>query len=197
MWLKSLSRVRLFATPWTVAHQAPPSIWFSRQEYWSGLPFPSAGDLPNPGITPRSPTLQADALTSEPPAKHYHNFTVAVRVNKVCDRCSNRAVLWEYLISISSRSTHLIGLWFIAHIYNWWWFSHKVVSDSAIPWTAARQAPLSMGILQGRTLEWVAMPSQTRDMTWSPAMQAGSLLLSHQGRPLKIRNASWICVRDS
>jgi len=55
-------------TPWTVAHQAPPSMEFSRQEYWSGLPFPSPGDLPNPGIKPRSPALQADALTSEPPA---------------------------------------------------------------------------------------------------------------------------------
>ena len=53
--------------PWTVAHQAPPSMGFSRQEYWSGLPFPSPGDLPDPGIEPRSPTLQADALTSAPP----------------------------------------------------------------------------------------------------------------------------------
>ena len=61
--VKSLSRVRLFATPWTVAHQAPPSMGFSRQEYWSGLPFPSPGDLPDPGIEPRSPTLEADALT--------------------------------------------------------------------------------------------------------------------------------------
>ena len=49
---------------WTVAHQAPPSMGFSRQEYWSGLPFPSPGDLPDPGIEPRSPTLQADTLTS-------------------------------------------------------------------------------------------------------------------------------------
>ena len=67
--VKSLSRVRLLATPWTVAHQAPPSMGFSRQEYWSGLPLPSPGDLPNPGIGPRSPALQADALTSEPPGK--------------------------------------------------------------------------------------------------------------------------------
>ena len=66
--VKSLS-VRLFATPWTVTHQAPPSIGFSRQEYWSGLPFPSPGYLPDPGIEPRSPPLQADALTSEPPGK--------------------------------------------------------------------------------------------------------------------------------
>ena len=61
MKVKSLSRVQLFVTPWTVAHQAPPSMGFSRQEYWSGLPFPSPGDLPNSGIEPRSPALQADA----------------------------------------------------------------------------------------------------------------------------------------
>ena len=65
--VKSLSCVQLFATPWTVAHQAPPSMEFSRQQYWSGLPFPSPGYLPDPGIEPRSPTLQADALLSEPP----------------------------------------------------------------------------------------------------------------------------------
>ena len=86
--VKLLSRVQLFATPWTVAYQAPPSMgfskqeyWsglpflsssmgFSRQEYWSGLPFPSPGDLPNPGIEPGSPALEADVLTSEPPGKH-------------------------------------------------------------------------------------------------------------------------------
>ena len=62
-----LSHVQLVATPWTVAHQAPPSMEFSRQEYWSGLPFPSPGDLPDSGIEPRSPELQADALPSEPP----------------------------------------------------------------------------------------------------------------------------------
>ena len=67
----SLSRVRLFATPWTVPYQAPPSMGFSRQEYWSGLPFPSPGDLPNPGIKPGSPALQTDALPSEPPGKPY------------------------------------------------------------------------------------------------------------------------------
>ena len=67
--VKSLSHVRLFATPWSVARQAPPSMGFSRQEYWSGLPFPSPGDLPDPGIEPGSPALQADALLSDPPGK--------------------------------------------------------------------------------------------------------------------------------
>ena len=64
--VKSLSRVRLFATPWSVSHQAPVFMEFSRQEYWSGLPFPSPGDLPDPGIEPGSPALEADALPSEP-----------------------------------------------------------------------------------------------------------------------------------
>ena len=67
--VKSLSHVQLFATPWTVAYQAPLSMGFSRQEYCSGLPIPSPGDLPNPGIKPRSPALWADALPSEPPGK--------------------------------------------------------------------------------------------------------------------------------
>ena len=65
----SLSCVQLFMTPWTVAHQVPLSMGFSRQEYWSGLPCPLPGDLPNPGIKPRSPTLQADSLPPEPPGK--------------------------------------------------------------------------------------------------------------------------------
>ena len=65
--MKSLSRIQLFATPWTVGHQAPLSMEFSRQEYWSGLPFPSPGFLPDSGIEPGSPALQADALPSYPP----------------------------------------------------------------------------------------------------------------------------------
>ena len=60
-------------------HQAPLSMGFSRQEYWSGLPFPSPGDLPDPGIEPRSPALQADALTSEPSGKPIY-FTLYNRL---------------------------------------------------------------------------------------------------------------------
>ena len=65
MKVKSLSRVRLFVTPWTVAYQAPLSMGFSRQECWSGLPFPSPGGLPNTGIKSGSLSLQADTLPSE------------------------------------------------------------------------------------------------------------------------------------
>ena len=64
-----------FAAPWTIAHQAPLSTEFSKQEYWSGLPFLSPGDLPDAGIKPGSPALQADSLLSEPPGKpiQYNN----------------------------------------------------------------------------------------------------------------------------
>ena len=64
--VKLLSCVQLFATPWTVAYQAPQSMEFSRQKYWSELPFPSPGDIPNPGLEHGSAALQADTLPSEP-----------------------------------------------------------------------------------------------------------------------------------
>ena len=71
---ESLSHVRLFATPWTVAHKASLSMEFSRQEYWSGYSFPSPGDLPDPGIEPESLALQADSLPSEPTGKPRNLF---------------------------------------------------------------------------------------------------------------------------
>ena len=74
------SRVQLFATQWTVAHQALPSMGFSRQEYWSGLPFPSPGDLPDPGIEPKSPALQVEFFTTEPPGKVKVKLLSRVRI---------------------------------------------------------------------------------------------------------------------
>ena len=79
--VKSLSHVWLFATPWTVDHQAPLSVGFPRQEYCSGLPLPSPGHLPYPGIKPRSSELQADSLLSEPPGKPTH-YTFVVKCLK-------------------------------------------------------------------------------------------------------------------
>ena len=84
--VKLLSRFRLFATPWTIAYQAPPSVEFSRQEYWSGLPFPSPGDLPNTGIEPGSPALQAGALPSAPSGKmlgHNQSLLISLRSRHV------------------------------------------------------------------------------------------------------------------
>ena len=67
--LSRFSHVQLFGFLWTISHQTPLPMGFSKQEYWSGLPLASPGNLPDPGIEPRSPSLQADALTSEPPGK--------------------------------------------------------------------------------------------------------------------------------
>ena len=75
--LSHFSHVQLFAILWIIACQAPLSMGFSRQ-YWSGLQFPSSGDLPDPGIVPRSPALQADSLPSEAPGKPLLSFTPAI-----------------------------------------------------------------------------------------------------------------------
>ena len=74
--VQCLSHVRLFATPWTEARQASLSMGFTRQEYWSGLPFPFPGDLLDPGIEPRSPALQLGALLLEPSGKPVLNYRV-------------------------------------------------------------------------------------------------------------------------
>ena len=81
--MKSLSCV--FATPWTIACQAPPSMGFSRQEYWSGLLFPSPGDLPDPGIEPRSPALQADYLPAESSFTSVQFSSVSQSYPTLCD----------------------------------------------------------------------------------------------------------------
>ena len=91
--VKSLSRIRLFATPWTVAYQAPPSMGSSRPEYWSGLPFPSPGDLPDPGIEPGSPAFQADAVTSGPPGKLY-SILKSRRISLLTKVCVVKAVVF-------------------------------------------------------------------------------------------------------
>ena len=73
MLLSSFSRVQFFVIPWTVAHQAPLSMDFSQQEYWNRLPFPSSGDLPNPGMEPASPALQKNVLL----LSHWERFKLA------------------------------------------------------------------------------------------------------------------------
>ena len=85
--VKSLSCFPLVVTPWTVSNHAPPSMGFSRQECWSRLPFPSPGDLPNPGTEPGSPTLQANALPSESP----HQITILPQ---------NTSVLFTFLLTL-------------------------------------------------------------------------------------------------
>ena len=102
--------------PWTVAYQAPPpSMGFSRQEYWSGLPFPSPGDLPDSGTEPRSPALQADAFTSEPPGKpkqrsdwrKIKNFMFAFPLNSPSP--SSQAILHYEMVNINELVNDLFA----------------------------------------------------------------------------------------
>ena len=109
--VKSLSCVWLYATPWTVAYKTPLSMEFSRQEYWSGWPFSSPGGLPDPGIEPRSPALQADALPSELPGKsqgkgHSNERTLGSRVwfswfyvLRTCLHYTLLNLVWEFCSS--------------------------------------------------------------------------------------------------
>ena len=101
--MKSLSHVRLFATPWTIAYQAPPSMEFSRQEYWSGLPFPSQGDLSNPRIEPGSPSLQADALPSE----HQGRSKRTKRTSMVAQTVKLLPTMWETRVRSLGREDPL------------------------------------------------------------------------------------------
>ena len=108
--VKSLSRVWLFATPWTVAYQASPSMGFSRQGYWSGLLFPSPGDLPHPRIEPEFPVLQADALPSEPPRKPHSCDPTACQAPLSTVHVISRPRILEWIaIPFSRRSSRPRG----------------------------------------------------------------------------------------
>ena len=148
--VKSLSRVRLFVTPWTVAYQAPPSMGFSRQECWSGLPFPSPGDLPDPGIKLGFPTLQADALPSEPPGKplqtgrcYWIRLKDETGIQKMLRRLPENLpylMLLIYFYVNTCRSNfkyfsfnHPMCLVLYIHIYIVKVKSHSVMSDSLWP----------------------------------------------------------------
>ena len=96
--VKLLSHVWLFATTWTVTDQATPSIRFSRQEYWSGLPFLSSGDLPNPEIESGSPAFQADTLLSELLGKPYYQSYLHTVQNSVFKQ--RRGLVWKWTTGI-------------------------------------------------------------------------------------------------
>ena len=103
---QSLNRAQVFATPWTVAHQAPLSMGFSRQEYWSELPFPSPGDLLDSGIGPGSPALQADSLPSEVQGKPNPLTQSSKTDNLLCQRSEQ----WkEHSVTLGRRVRVLLG----------------------------------------------------------------------------------------
>ena len=126
--MKSLNCVRLFETPLTVAYQTSPSMGFSRQEYWSGLPFPSPRDLPDPGIEPGSPNLEAGTLTSEPPGKP-NRLIVAINLKGM---------------EISDHE------WYVCQLSG--------MSDFLWPHDCSPIGSSVHGILQTRLLEWVVIP---------------------------------------
>ena len=142
--VKSLSYVWLFATLWAVAHQAPLPMGFSRREYWSGLPFPSPGDLPDPGIEPRSPALQADTLTSEPPGRFFLLLFYFVMFPKLYyDNFFTNVYPWIFPlknISYEYKNMHLYQV----QLWGFWFWATVVVqplqvvslcnpTDSSIP----------------------------------------------------------------
>ena len=174
--VKLLSCVQLFATPWTVAYQASPSMGFSRQDYWSGLPFPSPGDLPDPGIEPGSPALEADALTSELSGKHIYAC--------ICIYMFLRSTPWNMSVFIRSAEnedqeyrnsqvtvkawseTHQVGGWdcrvfLLLRVPGDWVLEQVpacwVVSDSLQPMDCSSPSSSVQWISQARILEGVAI----------------------------------------
>ena len=100
VYAQLVSRVRLLVTPWTAVCQAPLSMGFSRQEYWTRLPFPSPGDLPNPGIQPRSPALPADSLPTELQGKLFPTKTCCSQINKLIEKKKMKTA-WKALSIMS------------------------------------------------------------------------------------------------
>ena len=111
MTVKSFSHVRLFVTPWTVACQTPLSMRFSRQEYWDGLPFPTLRDLPDPGMEPRSPALQADSLLTEPPGSPPRVTYFNTQQLKTCPRLLGLGFSLWMKISVFAQFQNSEELW--------------------------------------------------------------------------------------
>ena len=155
-WVKSLSRVQLFVTPWIVTHQAPPSISFSRQEYWSGLPFPSLGDLPDPGIKPGSPALEADTLTSEPPGKPhilanpiYHlSGCVLVQAAKLLHKPPDWSSCF-YTVAVLMCS--------VASVYSWQSYG---LYPGRLPWTILLQSDHVSPLF--KSFQWLPICSRVK-----------------------------------
>ena len=159
LWAQSLSCVWLFATPWTAAYQAPLSMEFPRQEYWSGLPFPPPGDLPDQGIKPASP-----AMADEPLSLHQFDFFLPTTTTKslqscptLCDPIDGSPTGSPIPGILQARTLEWVAISF-SNASKW---KVEVKSLSRIrllatPWTVAYQAPPSMGF--SRQKYWSGMP---------------------------------------
>ena len=174
--MKLLSRVRLFVIPWTVAYQAPLSMGFSRQEYWSGFPFPSPGDLPNPGIEPRSPALQEDILIHT--YKYIYNgpqwnlYLTKVQI-KWIGECH---ILWKF--SCSSN---------LDIIYTWSRMLWLEVEKNVLPMKMINSSKLR-AFEKNKTSGWIEttleeFTSRVMEIIWGH----GTLTMMKQNESLKVR----------
>ena len=162
--LSRFSHVQLFATPWTVACQAPLSKEFSRKEYWNGLPFPSPGDLSNPGIEPMSlmsPHWQVGSLPLAPPGKPQMRMLLLLLSH--FSRVRLCATPWTAAHQAPpslgfSRQEHWSGMPFPSpmHESEKWKWSRSVVSYSSDPTDCSPPGSSVHGIFQARVLEWGA-----------------------------------------
>ena len=183
--LNHFNRVWHFATPWTITYQVPLSMGFSRQEYWSGLPVPSTGDLPNPGIKPRSPTLQADSLPCASPAAKLSCFKSCLTLCNPIDGSLPGSPVPGIL---QARTLEWVAISFS----NAWKWKVKVKSlqscltlrhpmDCSLPGSSVH------GILQARIRSGLSVPS-TGDLPnpgikpRSPTLQADSLPSASPGK---------------
>ena len=147
--MKCLSCVRLFVTPWTIAHQAPLSMEFSRQEYWSGLPFPSPGDLPYPGLKPRSPALQADTWPSEPPG-NVLNFSKTGTNRNINNRNYH---YWIHIPGNRCYERHSIHLISFTPLHNSMKHPYHHLVDDYSGSKRLSNLPMFTQLIQGRT--WI------------------------------------------
>ena len=155
--------VWFFATPWTIAHQAPLSMGFSRQEYWNGLPCPPPGDLPDRGTEPRSPAAAATAKSLQSCPTLFDPIDGSLPGSPVPGILQARTLEW---VAISFS--------------NAWKWKVKVKSLSqvwllATPWTAAYQAPLSMGFSRQKYWSGVPLPSPASPANSLPPEPPGKL----------------------
>ena len=186
--VKLLSRVRLFVTPWTIAHQVPPFMKISWQEYWSGLPFPSPGVLPDPGIKPGSPALQADAFMSKPPRKPVYMYKYALSLNihlysrwnivfwTICD-------LFPFHPKYSCKSKDSIFSCMYVCVYGEGNGTPLQYTCWKIPWTEEPGRLQSMGSLRVGH-DWVTSLSLFTFMHWRRKWQSTPVFLpgESQGR---------------
>ena len=140
--LSRSSCVWVFATPWAIALQAPLSMGFSRQEYWSGLPCPPPGDLPNPGIEPGSSALQANSLPSEQPGKPM-DYILHQYLGENYSSIQSLSHVWLFVTpwtAARQSSLSITNSWVCSNSCPWSQWCHPTISSSVVPFSSCLQS---------------------------------------------------------